>query len=157
MVRKIDELGRVVLPKEMRRILNIKPGSSVEMIINKENQIVLYKFSEIENIFCLAEILGRTIFERLDLKCLICDDDKVLGVFGESKKEYLHKKVLLGGKINKKSMMLCDLIEVESKEVVSVYPIKNQGIENGFVVVFGANGKEEYINLLIDFFSKLID
>ena len=35
MVRKIDELGRVVLPKEMRRVLNIKTGSSVEMIINE--------------------------------------------------------------------------------------------------------------------------
>ena len=43
MVRKVDELGRVVIPKEMRRILNIKTGSSIEMFINDQNQVVLKK------------------------------------------------------------------------------------------------------------------
>ena len=41
MVRKVDELGRVVIPKEMRRVLNIKTGSSVEMFIGENNEVIL--------------------------------------------------------------------------------------------------------------------
>ena len=59
MVRKIDELGRVVLPKEMRRVLNIKTGSSVEMVINENNKIVISKFSEIENVLSMANNLAQ--------------------------------------------------------------------------------------------------
>ena len=49
-VRKVDELGRIVIPKEIRKVLDIKTGSSLEISINEEKQLVLEKFSEIDNV-----------------------------------------------------------------------------------------------------------
>ena len=89
MVRKVDELGRVVIPKEMRRILNIKTGSSIEMFINDQNQVVLKKFSELENVNAFIDALIKTIYECFNFACFVCDDEKVLNVYGVSKKEFL--------------------------------------------------------------------
>ena len=71
MVRKVDELGRVVIPKEMRRILNIKTGSSIEMFINDQNQVVLKKFSELENVNSFIETLVKTIYECFNFACFV--------------------------------------------------------------------------------------
>ena len=157
MVRKIDELGRVVLPKEMRRVLNIKTGSSVEMFINGDNKIVISKFSEIENALSFAKNLGDIIFEKLNLKCLICDDDKVVNVFGFSKKEFLNKKVIINENFNFKKTKMCEVIDVSNNDEVCAYPIKSMGFSSGYVVVLGGEEKEEYIKILISFFNALID
>ena len=156
MVRKIDELGRVVLPKEMRKILNIKTGSSVEMKISEDNKIVLSKFSEIENVLFMAKSLGNLIFEKLNLKCLVCDDDKVIAVCGESKKEYLHKKVLLNFD-NIKMVKIENFLEVKNNEEVCIYPIIMQGFVKGYVVVWDNKLKNNNIDILVDFFSSLIN
>lgn len=86
MVRKVDELGRVVVPKEMRRVLGIKPGSSIEMSIDKDNNVVLKKFSEIENLEFFAQIIADTLFEMTNNPVLVCDDEKVVVSKGISKK-----------------------------------------------------------------------
>lgn len=155
MVRKIDELGRVVLPKEMRRVLNIKTGSSVEMVIDENNKIVISKFSEIENVLSMAKCLGEILYEKLNLKCLICDDDKVLNVVGDSKKIYLHKKVL--GQCKKNcTIKLNKFLNVDVEEDAKVFPIVLQGFTKGFIVILSNNFNSENVELLIDYFSFLI-
>ena len=156
MVRKIDELGRVVLPKEMRRILNIKTGSSVEMEIDENNKIVLSKFSEVENVLSMANCLGEIVYEKLNLKCLICDDDKVLCVCGESKKEFLHKKVLVNEFKKPKLINLNKFLDVENVEEVCVRPICLQGFNKGFIVVWENSLQNDRIDILIEYFSCLI-
>ncbi|MGN0798176.1 MAG: stage V sporulation T C-terminal domain-containing protein [Christensenellales bacterium] len=86
MVRKVDELGRVVVPKEMRRVLGIKPGSSVEMSIDTQNNVVLKKFSEIENLEFFAQIVADVLFEVTGNPVCVCDDEKVVACKGISKK-----------------------------------------------------------------------
>lgn len=86
MVRKVDELGRVVVPKEMRRVLGIKPGSSIEMSIDKDNNVVLKKFSEIENLQFFAQIVADSLFETTNSPIVVCDDEKVVVFKGISKK-----------------------------------------------------------------------
>ena len=157
MVRKIDELGRVVLPKEMRRILNIKTGSSVEMVIDENNRIVLSKFSEIENVLNMAMGLGKILFEKLDLKCLICDDDKVLGVVGESKKDFLGKKILYIKDMEIKTMKINMFLDTIRKDEITIYPIILQGFVKGYILVFGNNLKTNNVKLLLDYFSVLIE
>ncbi len=93
MVRKVDELGRVVIPKEMRRILNIKTGSSIEMTINEQNEMVMKKFSEISNISSSAEVVADTLFSQFSLPVLVCDEDVVVVCRGVAKKEFLGKKM----------------------------------------------------------------
>lgn len=147
MVRKVDELGRVVIPKEMRRVLNIKTGSSIEMFINDENQVVLKKFSEINNTLYLVENLADIIYDCFSLNCLVSDDEKVVVCKGLSKKEYLNKKIprLL---IDKE-----DYLELENKEnslineygYTYVFPIKNEGYDCGFVFAFNVNRLDKSI------------
>lgn len=86
MVRKVDELGRVVVPKEMRRVLGIKPGSSIEMSIDRDNNVVLKKFSEIENLEFFAQIIADTLFEITNNPILVCDDERVVVSKGIAKK-----------------------------------------------------------------------
>lgn len=93
MVRKVDELGRVVIPKEMRRILNIQTGSSIEMAINDQSEVVMKKFSEVSNISSSAEVVADTLFSQFSLPVLVCDEDSVVVCRGVAKKDFLGKKI----------------------------------------------------------------
>ncbi len=162
MVRKVDELGRVVIPKEMRRVLNIKTGSSIEMFINDNNQVVLKKFSEINNTLYLVENLIEIIFDCFNLKCLVSDDEQIVACKGFSKKEYLNKKIpnIL---IEKE-----DYLEQENNEnrvideygYTYVFPIKNEGFDCGYVFVFNVSELDKHIlnsiNVLIKFLSNML-
>lgn len=164
MVRRVDELGRVVIPKEMRRILNIKSGSSVEMSINDNNQIVLEKFFEINNIYSSAENLANIIFEELLLPCLICDDEKVIICKGVNKKEYLNKEISDQKIKNNNYEELLNtpilLNQVSAPEFTYVFTLSSEGFNNGYLVVFSSNKLENNtitnINLLTKFLCTLL-
>lgn len=93
MVRKVDELGRVVIPKEMRRVLNIKSGSSVELDVNENNEIVLKKFSELSNAAIFAEKLANVVYSTYNIPCLVSDDDRILFAKGVNRKNYEGKQI----------------------------------------------------------------
>ena len=160
MVRKVDELGRVVIPKEMRRILNIKTGSSIEMFINDQNQVVLKKFSELENVSSIIDTLTKIIYESFSVACFICDDEKVLCVCGLSKKEFLQKKVnfnLVQDKFFKTE--LCQILsDVESNKNCSVFSILCEGFENGKLVDCDDinEEKKQSIEILLKFLCELL-
>ena len=154
MVRKVDELGRVVIPKEMRRVLNIKTGSSVEMFINNDNQVVLKKFSEISNILLFAENLADVIFDSFKLPCLIADEEKVLLCKGVNKKEYINKVLNFEIQKNKDYFILTKQNFLnESKnnfEYVYVFNILCDGFECGFIFLLSDKKlEEEKINKLV--------
>lgn len=166
MVRKVDELGRVVIPKEMRRILNIKSGSSIEMSINNNNQVVLEKFFEVSNIYSSAENLANLIFDELSLPCLVCDDEKVIICKGLNKKDFLNKKLLPDFKVNNKS---CEVLKEEnflcgqSVNVSNTYffTITSDGFDSGYVVVVDKDNKltensKNNIILLTKFLSSFL-
>ena len=168
MVRKVDELGRVVIPKEMRRILNIKTGSSIEMFINDNNEVVLKKFSEITNVLLFAENLAEVIFYYLNLPCLISDDEKILVVKGVNKKEYLNKKIVnLNNKNNnQKDYFILNKEEqflLENKnnfENNYIFNIYSEGIETGYIYILSENilpdNKISNIIILKKFLSNLL-
>lgn len=165
MVRKVDELGRVVIPKEMRRILNIKTGSSIEMFINDNNQVVLKKFSELSNIVVFAENLADIIFDAFNLPCLVSDDEKILICKGLSKKDFLDKKIPQINLENK------DFLNIEiSNENFNmlgsthahkyIFAIINEGFECGYVFVFSNDILQDSIikeiSLLCKFLGNLL-
>ena len=165
MVRKVDELGRVVIPKEMRRILNIKTGSSIEMFINDDNQVVLKKFSELSNIILFAENLADIIFETFNLPCLVSDDEKIVVCKGLSKKDFLDKKI---PQINLKNKDFLDIdISNETFNMLGcthshkcVFSIINEGFESGYVFIFSNEIINENIiknvSLLCKFLGNLL-
>ena len=91
-VRKVDELGRIVIPKEIRKILDIKTGSSLEISIHEEKQLVLEKFSEIDNVFKNAGLFLDSFFSMFQIPILLCDENKVVYCVGVNKKEFLGKE-----------------------------------------------------------------
>ncbi|MFI3167699.1 MAG: stage V sporulation T C-terminal domain-containing protein [Bacillota bacterium] len=76
-VRRIDELGRIVIPKEMRRTLSIKVGDSLEIFADGE-QLVLKKYQEILKIEKFAQTLCDSVSEATGYMVLICDSRKVI-------------------------------------------------------------------------------
>lgn len=79
--RRIDELGRIVVPKEIRFNLGIREGDSLE-IFTKDNAIVIKKYSEIENIFELSNKLCKIFYDIWGLSIIITDRDKVIACSG---------------------------------------------------------------------------
>ena len=77
-VRRIDELGRVVIPKEIRRTMHIKQGEQIEMQQLSENEIMLKKYSELSNVASVVADYAEVLSDKLDKKLIIYDATKVL-------------------------------------------------------------------------------
>lgn len=90
-VRRIDDLGRVVIPKEIRRTLRIREGDPLEIFVDREGEVILKKYSPINELGDFAQEYGEALFDSLSSPVLICDRDEVIVVAGESRKEYLNK------------------------------------------------------------------
>ena len=76
-VRRIDDLGRVVIPKEIRRTLRIKEGDSLEIFTDRES-LVLQKYSPIKSIEANAQTVADGLYELTQKQCVVCDNDRVL-------------------------------------------------------------------------------
>lgn len=88
-VRKIDELGRVVIPKEIRRTLHMKEGCPVE-IYTDNSMIVLRKYSPLNAIENYVEEYVTSIAQICDCTVLVCDDEGVVATAGENAEKYIH-------------------------------------------------------------------
>lgn len=93
MVRKVDDLGRIVLPKEIRNNLFIKEGTPMEISIGENCEIMLKKCNILNNIENVASRFCDVLYESLGFPIMITDDEKVICVVGASKKIYLHKPI----------------------------------------------------------------
>lgn len=92
-VRRIDELGRVVIPKEIRRTLRIREGDPLEIFTDREGEVILKKYSPIGELGDFAKEYAESLFQALNRVALICDKDTVIAVSGGSKKEYLERPI----------------------------------------------------------------
>lgn len=92
-VRRIDDLGRVVIPKEIRRTLRIREGDPLEIFVDRNEEVILKKYSPISELGHFAQEYAEALFDSLSTPVLICDRDEVIAVAGESKKEYLNKPI----------------------------------------------------------------
>lgn len=84
-VRRIDELGRIVIPKEIRKNLKIREGDSIEIYINEGDNIVLKKYSMLNGMESELGALVKTLHNQLRNPVLVCDTDAI--IFQEGKKE----------------------------------------------------------------------
>ena len=85
-VRRIDELGRVVIPKEIRRTLRIKEGDPLEIFTDRD-ELMLKKYSPIATLEKFSKATARSLNDLSGKLALICDTDGVLHAFGEGKKD----------------------------------------------------------------------
>lgn len=86
-VRRIDDLGRVVVPKEIRRTLRIREGDPLEIFTDREGEIILKKYSPIGELSAFAKQYAESLSQVLECLVGICDMDQVVAAAGNGKKE----------------------------------------------------------------------
>lgn len=92
-VRRIDDLGRVVIPKEIRRTMRIREGDPLEIFTNRDGEIIFKKYSPLLDLSKFATEYVESLFEALNIPTILTDRDEVLAVMGFPKKGYLHRQI----------------------------------------------------------------
>lgn len=92
-VRRIDDLGRVVIPKEIRRTLRIREGDPLEIFTDKEGEVILKKYSPIGELGDFATQYAESLHKASGHITCIADKDTIIAVSGASKKEFLEKSL----------------------------------------------------------------
>ena len=87
-VRRIDDLGRVVIPKEIRRTMRIREGDPLEIFTDRDGEVIFKKYSPIGELTAFAAQYAETLHKTCEMSVIICDRDSVVASAGVSKKEY---------------------------------------------------------------------
>ena len=128
-VRRIDDLGRIVIPKEIRKVLRIKEGDPLEIFTDKEGEVILKKYSPIGELSEFASGYAETLSKTTGHIACITDKDSVIAVSGGSKKEFLEQD------LSKELEQLMDDKEVyisKDNDEVSIPVIKNDNKDRKF-------------------------
>jgi len=152
-VRRIDDLGRVVIPKEIRRAQRIREGDPLEIFVGNDGEVVFKKYSPLKQLDQFAESYAQSIYKAAGCSVLICDRDKVIAVAGKPKKDYLERPVsqeLLNQKELRAGSVFTDksaprFRPVEGMDIVAAVacPILCAGDTVGYVVVPAVDGWPE--------------
>lgn len=163
-VRRIDELGRIVIPKELRKTLKIKEGESLEVFINND-EIILKKFSnmnDMDKIFddyikILNNITGNVIF--------ITDRDKIRGALENKKNTFLDKPIsenleeLLDSRKSILSNGLKEINILEGETIKSNYYIVplivNSDVE-GLLIMLSTSEISDKDKMTLEIVSKIL-
>ena len=150
-IRRVDELGRIVIPKEIRKTYRLHEGSTLEINILKSGEIVLSKYSKISSIYEFANIICESLSRVLEFNVLICDTEKIVA----SNKKTLNNKLLneniIKNFFNRKNYILQKsvsmMMSIYSNDT-SIYtsqaiiPIICEGDVVGGIILYSLNEKE---------------
>lgn len=92
-VRRIDDLGRVVIPKEIRRTMRIREGDPLEIYTDHEGEVIFKKYSPIGELTGFAVQYAETLQKTCELSIVICDRDTIIAYAGLPRKEYADKRL----------------------------------------------------------------
>ena len=92
-VRRIDDLGRVVIPKEIRRTMRIREGDPLEIYTSREGEVIFKKYSLLGGVEDFAGQLCETMSRSTGCICAVTDRDTVISVAGGGKRELLGKRI----------------------------------------------------------------
>lgn len=92
-VRRIDELGRVVIPKELRRTMKIREGEELEIFADENNRLVLRKYSAIKNLTKFADEYAQALYSTTNHNILIADKDSYITVKGNLSKDFMGREI----------------------------------------------------------------
>ncbi len=130
-VRRIDDLGRIVIPKEIRRTLRIREGDALEIYTESSGEVIFKKYSAMGEILPFATQYADVLSRTLSMPVLISDRDQIVAVSGIPKREFMERRI---------TIYLEDLME--SRKHFSMYESSNdkfipvEGMTNEAVVAF---------------------
>ena len=144
-VRRIDDLGRVVIPKEIRRTLRIREGDPLEIYTATDGEVIFKKYSPVGELSEFAAQYADVLARVSAMPTLVCDRDHVIAAAGVSRREYLERRVtpaLENFMENRRSYSahIKSIDEVQPVEGVDhaaaiIYPIIAAGDVTGAVVM----------------------
>lgn len=143
-VRRIDDLGRIVIPKEMRRTLRIREGEALEIFVDNDF-VALKKYSPMTDLEDFAKVLVDSVYGTISSNILVTDRDKFIAVAGQLKKKYLNKNIspYLETLIDKRSIKIekdAEILELSLNEFekgsYTIHPIIMNGDAIGLVLIF---------------------
>ncbi len=169
-VRRIDDLGRIVIPKEIRRSLRIRDGELLEVFVDKE-MIGLRKASPIKGMDEIAKSLVSVVNDTIDKNVLVSDRDYFLAVSGPLKEKYSNKNIstyIEDIMDNRKIVVEKDLTKIELAEgqkLTCTYvaqPIIMNGDAIGVVLVVSTKEDisvtdEKLANVISKFLSEYVE
>ena len=92
-VRRIDDLGRVVIPKEIRRTMRIREGDPLEIFTDNDGEVIFKKYSPVGELSSFAGEYCEVLWKTGGYPVLVCDRDHVVAVSGVSRKEVIERRV----------------------------------------------------------------
>lgn len=158
-IRKIDELGRIVIPKEIRKALNIKEYDDIEFTV-QENQILLSKYSKLLNQKKASDDLVSTLSDLTDCSIYITDKDKVITT-GDLENKYISNK--LSTLLSERKAYLSEVVESMAFDTSTkdgyfcIEPIIRDSDVIGLVIVYKKeklSNEDKMLSLVI---KKLIE
>jgi AbrB family transcriptional regulator (stage V sporulation protein T) len=128
-VRRIDDLGRVVIPKEIRRTLRIREGDPLEIFVDREGEVILKKYSPIGELGDFAKEYADSLYETTGHISMIADRDVIIAVAGANKREFLSKPVgkAIEKAIDERNTLVMN--DLESPEDENLHVIQNDDRE----------------------------
>ncbi len=168
-IRRIDELGRIVIPKEIRKTLRIKEGENLEIYIENET-IILKKYSAMKNLNDFAQTLTDSIYSLLKNNIFIMDTDNVIAATGELKKKYLGKPIseTMENYISRRDSMLekypkkLKITEEEEEGCYAYSSIVANGDAVGMILIFSKDesltgSEEQIVKIIANFLAKHLE
>ena len=136
-VRRIDELGRIVIPKEIRRTLKIKEGTPLEIYSGENGELLLKKYSPVVELGEISREVCESIYSATSQNVLITNMENVVAASGSSKSYYIDKSIdsHIEKLINMRKTMLISL----SEERVNLF-VDNPNIKFFVISPIFANG-----------------
>ena len=167
--RRIDDLGRIVIPKEIRKDLKIRSGELLEIMVDDEN-IILSKHSTMIGITETANLCVDSVNDALNINMIITDRDKVIAASSQVRKKYLDKdltieiseRIIKHQAVVEKEPTILKITDDDVEETGYVaFPIIVDGDVAGSVIVFGQNGRlseveEKIAEIISKFLSRNI-
>ena len=153
-VRRIDDLGRVVIPKEIRRTMRIREGDPLEIYTDREGEVIFKKYSPIGELMDFAAGYAETLYKTCNIPVAVCDKDIVIACAGISKKEFMERKIShdLEGIIEGRNLYTSGANKIFLTEDTTTHyvscamPIFTEGDVIGCVVSVGnMEGKTEHL------------
>ena len=147
-VRRIDELGRIVIPKEIRRTLKIKNGTPLEIYSGDNGELLLKKYSPILEISDFAAEVAESIYKATDLCVLVTNMEKVISSNGVAKNTYINRQIDSGiekainsrlGKIYDKSVLNSFLFADSLNQNFAICPVVSAGDVFGAIILFNSS------------------
>ena len=136
-VRRIDDLGRIVIPKEIRRSFRIKEGDPLEIFTDAEGEVIFKKYSPIGELSNFASQYAEVLHKSGGLPIAIMDNDHVLAASGISKREILERRVTK----NLEELMENRAIHITNDKIPSVNAIEGYDRKANIVypIIYGGD------------------